>query len=230
MDALGLTESTDPEVMNKNLTDIRNPTPEGARRRKVLEEAVRNSDLLYNAIGVEMNQRYESSAIVSDGSVDPGFERDPELHIEVSSRPGANVPHAWITKNGHSLSTIDLCGRGRFSILTGICGEGWVDIGKKVSEELGIELAVHVIGLGKTYEDPYGEFSRLRGTSETGALLVRPDFMVGWRTDVINESSHDELLQVLKSILGRVEDSTVDTAPVNEEESTEKMAFKDHWL
>jgi 2,4-dichlorophenol 6-monooxygenase len=49
--------------------------------------------------GVEMNQRYTSSAIVSDGSADHGFPRDKEIFHQASTRPGAHLPHVWLTEN-----------------------------------------------------------------------------------------------------------------------------------
>jgi crotonobetaine/carnitine-CoA ligase len=69
-----------------------------------------------------MNQRYRSAAIAADETPDPGFRRDAELYHEHSSRPGAPVPHVWLTRHGRRVSTLDLCGKGRFSLLSGITG------------------------------------------------------------------------------------------------------------
>ncbi len=50
----------------------------------------------FDAHGVEMNQRYRSGAVVADGSPSRHFDRDPELHYQPTTWPGARLPHAWL--------------------------------------------------------------------------------------------------------------------------------------
>ncbi|KUO12421.1 hypothetical protein AQJ58_09370 [Streptomyces sp. DSM 15324] len=42
-------------------------------------------------------------------------------------------------------------------------------------KEFGLAIATAVIGPGQEYEDPYGDWARLREIGDPGALLVRPD-------------------------------------------------------
>jgi 2,4-dichlorophenol 6-monooxygenase len=224
MQALGLVDTQDPVQMQKNIDSLKDSTPEAAQRRAALVKAMDDTNIIYNGHGVELNQRYDSTAIAPDGTPDPGFERDKEMYHQASSRPGANVPHAVLTRKGHKLSTLDLCGNGEFSLLTGLGGEAWQDAANAVEEAYGIKLNVHIIGPGQAHEDPYGQFVHRRETTETGALVVRPDFIVGWRAPEISASATEDLLAAMAQILGRTDGVELHTDHVDD------ASLKDDWL
>ncbi|MGW1319755.1 FAD-dependent monooxygenase [Streptomyces sp. NPDC002426] len=178
--ALGLEPGQSAEEGRARLATRMAATPEGAECRRRLAEAVRLQDYNFNALGVELGQLYSSAAIVPDGSSVPDG-RDPELFHVASTAPGAPLPHAWLTRGGQQVSTLDLVGRGRFTVLTGIGGDRWREAARTVSEELGIPLETVVIGPDQDVEDAYGEWARLRETDEDGCLLVRPDHHIAFR-------------------------------------------------
>ncbi|MEU6339572.1 FAD-dependent monooxygenase [Streptomyces sp. NPDC046977] len=180
-EALDLLAPQSPEQLVANMESRKEASPAGEKRRQRLREAIDFKRYEFNAHGVELNQRYSSAAVVPDGTADPGFDRDPELHHQPSSRPGAKLPHAWLTAGTRTLSTLDLGGGGRFTLLTGIGGEAWVAAARTVGAELGLDIGTAVIGPGRDYEDPYGDWARLRETGDTGVLLVRPDLYVAFR-------------------------------------------------
>ena len=202
MQALGLFDTKDPKQMHKNMAARKASTPEAAEQRAALIHAIDSTHYVYNAHGVEMNLRYTSGAVVPDGTPAPGFERDAELYHEHSSRPGAPIPHAWLQRGKDKVSTLDLCGKGAFSVITGTGGEAWQDAAEAAASEYGIPVHAHVIGPGKAYEDPYGDFARLREIEENGALLVRPDFFVAWRSHSLPDDPTSALSDALASILG----------------------------
>ena len=74
----------------------------------MLEEAIEIKRYEFQAHGVEMNQRYDSAAIVEDGTPEVAFSRDHDLFHQPSSRPGAHVPHARLLRKGKEISTLDL--------------------------------------------------------------------------------------------------------------------------
>lgn len=224
MAALGLVDTQDPEQMQKNIDALKDSTPQAAKRRAELIQAMDYTNIIYNGHGVEMNQRYVSAAVALDGTDDPGFERDEEMYHQPSSRPGAHVPHAVITRSQHKVSTLDLCGQGEFSLLTGIGGEAWKQAAAAVEETFGIELKVHVIGPGQIYEDPYGQFAHRRETAESGAILVRPDFIVGWRAQEVSTSATEDLVAAMAQILGRADGEILETSHVDQ------ISLKDNWL
>ncbi|WP_227270708.1 FAD-dependent oxidoreductase [Roseobacter weihaiensis] len=201
--ALGLPKAKSIDEMYANMAARKDSTPEAEAQRTALRDAIAGTDYVYNAHGVEMNQRYDSMAIVDDGS-EPETFADDELYHQASSRPGAPVPHAWIyQQDGQQVSTKDLCGKGGFTLLTGLGGEGWHAAANAVCEAYGVEVTVHIIGPGQALEDHYGTFANLRGTTDSGALLVRPDFHVAYRCDVISAAAAGDLTAAMGRILGR---------------------------
>ena len=120
------------------------------------------------------------------------------FHLCRGQRPrhaGAAHPARW--------STLDLCGRGQFTIFTGIGGEAWVDAARKVGAALGVDIRTHVIGPRQTYVDHVGDWARASEISDTGCLLVRPDHHVAWRAEDMMDDPAAELNRVLKSVLAR---------------------------
>ena len=201
--ALGLPKAKSVDEMYANMAARKDSTPEAQAQREALRGAIAGTDYVYNAHGVEMNQRYEGAGIVSDGSPAETFP-DAELHHQASSRPGAPVPHAWVYRpTGEKVSTKDLCGRGGFSLITGLGGETWREAAGKTEAELGVPVAVHLIGPGADYEDHYGHWAVVRGIADSGALLVRPDFHVAYRVADLPKDPAKALTSALARVLGR---------------------------
>jgi 2,4-dichlorophenol 6-monooxygenase len=184
-------------------------TPEAEKQRAALREAIAFKDYEFNCHGVEMDQRYASTAVVPDGAPAEQPVRDPELYSHPTSRPGAKIPHAWLTTDHRrQVSTLDLGGHGRFAVVTGIGGDGWVRAASVVGERLGIEVAAVVIGPGQEYDDLYGDWARLRGIEDGGVLLVRPDNYVAFRqaSSAPAPDAEAALESALRTVLDRTEE------------------------
>ena len=201
LEALDVLGTNDPVVMRRNIEARRDNSPEGAKRREDLRKALELKDYEFNTHGVEMGQRYASSAVVSDGTPEPAYTQDPELFYHPTTWPGARLPHVWLGKDGYKVSTKDLGGQGRFALFTGISGGEWENAAKKVSAELGIDIAPYIIGPGHTYTDLYDDWARVREVNEAGCVLVRPDNFVGWRSNDLPKDTYAALLQTMKSLL-----------------------------
>jgi 2,4-dichlorophenol 6-monooxygenase len=112
------------------------------------------------------------------------------------------VPHAWVfAENGQKASTLDLTGHGIFTILTGIGGDDWEAAAKSLGAELGIAIKVHKIGPRQTWQDLAGEWANAREVRDSGAVLVRPDHHVAWRSETMVAEPERELRRVLGAIL-----------------------------
>src|SRR5690606_26089140 len=73
---------------------------QGAEIRKKLFEALEIKNFEFNAQGVELNQRYSSNAVIAESQSEI-FEKDEQLYLQATTRPGARVPHIWlINANG----------------------------------------------------------------------------------------------------------------------------------
>ncbi|GLW35799.1 FAD-dependent oxidoreductase [Actinoplanes regularis] len=201
-EVLGLLDAKDEAQMAARIEERKANTPAGAAKRAALVSAMELKHYEFNAHGVELGQFYESAAIVTDGSTRPAPTRDPELFYEPSTVPGARLPHVWVGDPRTRISTLDLAPMTRFTLLTGIAGESWVAAADKVAQELNVPLETVVIGPGRAVTDLYYDWARVREVEEDGAILVRPDKHIGWRSARLVADPYQALLGVLTKILG----------------------------
>jgi 2,4-dichlorophenol 6-monooxygenase len=201
-DALGLLDTSDPEVMKAHMEARKEDTPEAAEQRRKLREAIELKNYEFNAHGVEMNHRYRSAAVVPDGTPEPEFTRDAELYYHPTTWPGARLPHVWLEHKGVRVSNHDLAGKGRFALFTGIGGDPWVDAAQDVTARTGVEIAAYVIGPGRDVLDTYDDWARAREVEEDGAILVRPDGHVAWRSNALDDDPTAALGAAMEQLLG----------------------------
>jgi 2,4-dichlorophenol 6-monooxygenase len=202
-DALGMTEARTEAEMTEQIEERKANTPRGAAKRAALVKAMELKNYEFNAHGVELGQFYESAAIVPDGSARPEPDRDPELYYQPSTVPGSRLPHVWVGDSTRKLSTLDLAPFTRFTLLTGIAGEAWAGAACKVGHDLGVTLEAVVIGPGREVTDIYYDWARIREVAEEGAILVRPDKHIGWRSMGLPEDPERSLREAMSSLLGR---------------------------
>ncbi len=160
----------------------------------------KNEDLplFYPIVGY----RYRSQAIVSEDASSSEQEIALLDREELTGQPGTRVPHLWLERQGQRISTLDLLD-GRFVLLTGAGGTAWREAAAVVAENLGIGLATYRIGANADLLDLENGWPAKLGVSSEGAVLVRPDGFVAWRTSTLATSPEPRLVQVLSSILCR---------------------------
>ena len=201
-EALGLTDTQDPEKMKKNMDERKQNSPKAEKQRQALREAIAFKKYEFDAHGVEMNHRYKSNSVLTEGDKEPEFKKDKELFYQPTTYPGARIPHAWVyDKTGVKHSLLDLCGKGNFSIFTGIGGEQWLKAAKNIETQLGIKIQCNIIGPDQDFEDHAGEWSSIREISDSGLILVRPDQHICWRSKDMISNSSEKLMDVMKKIL-----------------------------
>ena len=201
-EALGLTDTQDPVKMKKNMDERKQNSPKAEKQRQALREAIAFKKYEFDAHGVEMNHRYKSNSVLTGGDKEPEFKKDKELFYQPTTYPGARIPHAWVyDKTGVKHSLLDLCGKGNFSIFTGIGGEQWLKAAKNIETQLGIKIQCNIIGPDQDFEDHAGEWSSIREISDSGLILVRPDQHICWRSKEMISNSSEKLMDVMKKIL-----------------------------
>lgn len=143
---------------------------------------------------------YRSNAVISKGI---SAEVVPKT-MEFTGRPGTRAPHLWVERNGNLLSTLDLFGA-EFVLLPGSDASPWASAAEQVANELDAPLRCHQISSssGGDLTDPAGRWPDACGISVTGALLVRPDGFVAWRTTDSGPEPEKALSAVLSQLLGR---------------------------
>lgn len=143
-----------------------------------------------------MGYGYASSAV----ALEPGALPGPGF-TELRGRPGTRAPHVWLGQGGRRISTLDLFGKG-FVLLAGSRGAAsWRDAARAAAEALGVRVDAYDVGgeLG----DPRRRWSSANGVSAGGAVLVRPDGIVAWRSRRAAASPADALVKVLRGVLSR---------------------------
>jgi hypothetical protein len=98
-----------------------------------------------------------------------------------SARPGSRAPHVWLEREGNQMSTIDLFGRG-FVLLAGPEGGAWSGAAAQLAARRTTRLDSYTIGGSQYLADPEGKWQEGYGIDADGAVLVRPDGYVGWRS------------------------------------------------
>jgi 2,4-dichlorophenol 6-monooxygenase len=175
--------------------------PDGEETRQALLNGLDLMNGQFNAHGVEMGQRYRSGAVVDDGTPFPAYDRDPELYYQPTTHPGSPVPHVWLERDQRPISTLDLCGYDRFTLLTGIGGEAWHQAAQEVAGSTGVPIEAVTIGLGQINNDVYGNWMKRREIGDRGCLLVRPDRVVAWRSHDMAADPTGDLDAAMRHVL-----------------------------
>ena len=201
--ALGMANGADGAQIQSTLSARTGSTPEAEVQRDAIRRAIAQKKYEFDAHGVEMNQRYRSGAILAEDQPEPAYDRDAELHYHPTTWPGARLPHAWLYHGttGAEVSTLDLCGKGRFTLLTGPAGMVWAEAARKVAQALGLPLEVQMIGPRQRYVDHTGDWARLSEIGDSGCVLVRPDHHVAWRRTEAGDDPQGDLAGALSRIL-----------------------------
>ncbi|KAI1490735.1 putative FAD dependent oxidoreductase [Biscogniauxia mediterranea] len=198
----------EPQSRERAIGLLRSATPEGEEMRERLRQALEAIEDEVQALGIQMNQVYLGSAAVAveAGDDGPDFSHiKPLRQVMVSTYPGYHLPHVWLAADALSprVSTLDLSGQGRFTLFTGIGGEGWVEAADTISADKGVQVKGYTIGFRCNYMDCYQDWHRVREVSETGVVLVRPDHFVAWRCQRLVDDPLAKLRSVLEQILGK---------------------------
>jgi putative polyketide hydroxylase len=147
--------------------------------------------------GMDLGFRYERGAVAPDGTTPPGVENPVAQYIQ-NACPGGRAPHLWVERDGQRLSTLDLFGRGMV-LLTGANGLAWL----AATAAQPVPIEVFRVGPEGELVPPAGRFESLYGIEPDGAVLVRPDGFVGWRTREAGANPARELADGLQVVLRR---------------------------
>lgn len=179
--------------------------PEDRAVRREIRNALASQSMEFREHVVEYGYTYSSSAVVADGSAPPATPDDIRLY-QPSTRPGHPLPHAWVdADDGSRLSTIDLVRPGRFLLIAGEEGHAWVDAARDIAAKAGLPIDALRIGhLDGDLLDSSCRWLRQREISSAGAVLVRPDRFVAWRSKgAAAGSAAAELRAALSQVLHR---------------------------
>ncbi|MDD8001676.1 FAD-dependent oxidoreductase [Bacillus cereus] len=149
---------------------------------------------IMDGLAVTVGYQYSSKAIIDDS--DNPHRMDS---VELNGRPGTRAPHFFGTYDGKEISILDLLGND-FVLLTIAENRTWAECVQNVSSTLGINIKFYSVGLRGDFIAQEDIFSKLYGIENGGAVLIRPDAFIGWRSEkeVVN------LDVVLEEVMGNL--------------------------
>ncbi len=175
--------------------------PADADFRRTALEIMAAQSQEFHEHDVEYGYRHASAAVIPDGSPEPA-EHDFRIFIP-STRPGHPLPHAWVEDDRFERrSTLDLVAPDRFTVIAGEDGQAWCAAVAKVAAELGIDIDAYTIGHARgDLRDPRLRWQRVREYGPEGAVLVRPDRCIAYRSTGAAADPVAELRTALSAIL-----------------------------
>jgi 2-polyprenyl-6-methoxyphenol hydroxylase-like FAD-dependent oxidoreductase len=146
----------------------------------------------FDDASIELGAVYRSGAVIDDDTRMAAPLDDPRTS---GGAPGTRLRHVPLRREAEMLSTLDLAGPG-FSLLAGRDGSSWVE------EARARRLDAYRIAPDGDATDPEDRFERSCGIGRGGAVLVRPDGVVAWRSIGADDAA-TRLDHVLRRICGR---------------------------
>ena len=175
--------------------------PGSEERRHAFSTYLGQRTLEYRQHNTDFGFTYDSTAIVADGSPAPELLDKVRLY-EPSTRPGSQLPHAWVLRAGERLALRSLIHDGHFVLIAGEDGHDWVEAARKLSAETGIPLRAATVGVDNgDLIDFRLAWLKNREIAADGAVLVRPDGFIAFRTFQRTEDPRATLASALAQIL-----------------------------
>ena len=204
--AFGLQASEGAEKNWARIEKLWQDGEEAERLRNRVAEAISAQRIGFRHHNVEVGATYKAGAFVRDGSPDPELLDDVMIY-QPATRPGHPLPHAMIEGVGQPFPISWLTKQGScFALIAGESGDAWINAAREVSEQSAIPIEAARIGLYTgDYRDTRGAWIKQRGIGKDGALLVRPDRYIGFRSEHAVADPKLALRSALSQILSRPE-------------------------
>lgn len=177
--------------------------PLGESRRARAAEVINTQRTEFQAHDLELGFRYDAGALVADGTPAPPSDPMGSTYVP-TTRPGHRLPHAWLQRDGEEISTHDLVGRGRFVLITDDAGhKAWSSAAAGVGAKFDVKVEAVSVGANSDVLDQRGDWAKVRQFGDGGAVLVRPDNHVAFRSMGAPADAEADLVAAMSTVLGR---------------------------
>ncbi|MET8486041.1 FAD-dependent monooxygenase [Streptomyces tendae] len=154
-------------------------------------------------LNVALGYRYPRGAVVG---ADPATPVVPE-GLDLTGAPGSRAPHLWLRRGEERLSTLDLYEDSLVLLSDAAQPTGWHEAAAEVAAEMRVPLKPYRVGgtpgADLVPDDEETDWARAHGVTRGGAVLVRPDGFVAWRSPGPAPDPAAMLRQVVGSVLAR---------------------------
>jgi putative polyketide hydroxylase len=124
------------------------------------------------------------------------------LPKELAGEPGTRAPHVAVTFSGWKISTIETCTDcASCCLLAGANGAAWISAAERVMQRLGVPLSMYIYRFRVELAGAEVVAAAAHRLETDGALLVRPNGFVAWRTDAAAEDPERTLERFLCRLL-----------------------------
>lgn len=157
-----------------------------------------------SAESIELGTVYRSAAIIDPkGQTVPASGEcdvvDPRAAL---TDVGSRAPHVDVTRGGKPLSLHDLFEEG-YVLLAGSQGDAWRDAAQAASMRNSLPLHPYTVGPHSDAVDASDSFAAAYGIEPDGAVIVRPDGVVAWRSPVAAGDPEQSVTVAMTALLQR---------------------------
>lgn len=157
-------------------------------RAEVIAAGVAEQATHFNMLGLQLGYVYETN--LNHGQTPTMDSIDP-TPFNPTGEIGSRLPHAWVDGD---TSTLDLVSRDGFTMFSFGEHETWESALQKSS------LSISHVRVGETAHIP-DAWRQQCGLEIGGALLVRPDQHIAWRSVDVSTDPSSHLVQAMRAIL-----------------------------
>jgi putative polyketide hydroxylase len=151
--------------------------------------------------GLVFGMTYDSAIIVPDGTA-PVQAANPVTDYVPNARPGSRAPHIWLERDGKLISTLDLFGSG-LVVLAGSSGREWGVAAREFAERQGLPLVAYTVGANGDIRCADDLWKATYAIEDDGAVLVRPDGFVAWRSRSGSSDTRREMKRAISTAIGK---------------------------
>jgi 2-polyprenyl-6-methoxyphenol hydroxylase-like FAD-dependent oxidoreductase len=149
-------------------------------------------ETLHDNEAMELGQLHRSSSIIGAGADLPPAARPHDW----TGQPGTRAPHWWIERAGQRISTLDLFAH-ELVLLTQ--DQRWIAAAHEACTRLALPFKPILVGVDIAFPADV-RFHQCFGISPAGAVLVRPDGIIAWRSGDVPVDATAALEHTLKII------------------------------
>lgn len=156
-----------------------------------------------DTLAINMGYRYNTGAIILENDEKLPLVQQPDFW---KGQPGTRASHIILERQGKPISILDLFGS-HFVLLVGPNGQDWLEAAGHTRDALALPLDIYQIGIESgDIIDTGNTFCEAYGITASGAVIVRPDGFIGWRSKETGETEQEneqDLTQALSKLLLR---------------------------
>jgi hypothetical protein len=175
----------------------------GERLRKRFRALLPGQEPHYRFLGLDLGFAYQQGALIPENTPKPQAA-NPVVDYLPTTWPGARLPHLWVCRDQQRTSLLDLCDGESFVLLAGSAGfQTWRAAIDTVQKTCRAPFVCLSIGPDRSADlvDEKNRWLPLSEVESTGAVLVRPDGHVAWRSLRAPDNPAKVLVDAVKRIL-----------------------------